>query len=90
MYWRLCAPGQLYDRNEGLAVYFDTASGDTHLVNGLTAALLGELAPGQVSQEDLLAWLSGVVTDVQPSECLPILDKILRELEALFVVESYP
>lgn len=89
MHWRLCAPGQLYDRNEGLAVYFDTASGDTHLINGLAAALLGELAPGPVSQDELLAWFAGVVTDVQPSECPSILDKILGELQALFIVESY-
>lgn len=88
MYWRLCAPGRLYDRKEGLAIYFNTASGDTHLINELAATLLGKLAPGPVSQNELLVWLSDVVVDVQPSECPSILDKILGELETLRIIES--
>ena len=40
MKWCLAAVGHVYDCNEAAIVYYDTASGDTHLLSAFAAHLI--------------------------------------------------
>ena len=43
MKWRLQATGLFYDAGEGGVVFYDPASGDTHLLSDFSAHLLQQL-----------------------------------------------
>ena len=85
MKWKVCSPGKTYEAGEGRGVYFDAGSGDTHLVDHTTLAVLRILAPAPLSLEEIAAQLAatGPDTDLECSQ----LEDVLHELATVDLVE---
>ena len=88
MKWQICSLGQFYNCNEETVVYFDSASGDTHLINEFAAyliQLIGNLNRPVCSEE----LIELITVDIEPAD-LPELTQaipdILSELAALDIV----
>ena len=88
MDWRLTSPGLAYNRDEGAAVYFHPASGDTHLVSSLAASLLALLASGVHTEEELECCLGGA-EDFGPEspDRARIIDDTLQQLYTIHLIE---
>lgn len=86
MAWRVTSPGQFYDAGESTVVYFDPASGDTHLLSDFAAHLLGLLAQRPMGLEQLLGRIEGDVENPDSTELAASVEGVLCELLALDVV----
>lgn len=51
MEWQLTSPGKEYNRNEGVAVYYHCATGNTHLLSALAISVVRDLSSGSRSSE---------------------------------------
>ena len=71
MKWRSNSIGRFYDSDESTVVYFDSHSGDTHLLSDFTAHVMRQLG-------DQLLTIDELVTQILPS----IDFEDLRDLEA--------
>ena len=87
MTWRLTSPGREYNRDEGVAIYFHPASGNTHLVSDLAASVLRVMAAGPLSNEDLVAFHAEALAEVGATERPGLIDEILRDLAIIDLVE---
>lgn len=87
MAWRLTSPGREYNRDEGLAIYFHPASGNTHLISDLAASVLRVMAAGPLSNEDLVACHAEALGELDITERVRLIDDVLRELTIINLVE---
>jgi PqqD family protein of HPr-rel-A system len=85
MKWKLCSPGKTYEAGEGRGVYFDAGSGDTHLVDHTTLAILRILAQAPLSLDEIAAQLAATRPDTE-LECSHLED-VLHELSTVDLVE---
>ena len=83
MTWRAQTTGRFYDPGEGQVVYFDLASGDTHLLSDVAAHLLRLLQPKPLSLEELATHFD----EGSPEETASALHVVLDELVALNILE---
>ena len=60
MKWRSNSIGRFYDSDESTVVYFDSHSGDTHLLSDFTAHVMRQLG-------DQLLTIDELVTQILPS-----------------------
>ena len=80
--------GLIYACNESMVVYFDPASGDTHLISDFAAYLIQRIADAgrPLESEELI---SMIVDDIEPAD-LPELSTaipdILKELNSLDII----
>jgi PqqD family protein of HPr-rel-A system len=58
MMWQIEAMGRFYDPGEGMVVYFDSASGDTHLISDFAAHLITQFAELPLGIETLIKQIS--------------------------------
>lgn len=88
MKWHIDSAGQFYDCEENLVVYFDSASGDTHLISDFAAYLLQQIAgKGHPLNEEEIIDL--VTADIEPADLFELtkaIPDILGELAALDIV----
>jgi hypothetical protein len=88
MKWQVTSPGEFYDCGEDKVVYFDPASGDTHLVSDFAAFILKQMAAQSRALD------SGEISDLVKGEIEPedlpelsqLIPEILRELASLDIV----
>ena len=86
MKWRIGSSGQLYDPGEDFVVYYDPASGDTHLLSAVAGAVLRLIDHQPLEATQLVAELwPDAESDVLPLLCRDI-TSLLEELQALEVV----
>lgn len=76
--WQTGPIGQFYECGESAAIYFDPASGDTHLVSEFAAYLIRRLA-GAAQPLDLAEIIALVRDDIE-AEHLPELSLALPEI----------
>jgi len=88
MKWQACALGQTYDSGEGLVVYFDSASGRTHLINEVADWLLAELAANPLSTEQLLSRFMSYAKGITCSEAEQLLKAQIRTLQSFDLIEA--
>lgn len=86
MTWRAASPGQFYDAGETTVVYFDSASGDTHLLSDFAAHLLGLIAREPMDFDQLVNRVESEVDEPAPGALAASVENVLRELVALDVV----
>ena len=88
MKWQLCSIGQFYDCSEETVVYFDSASGDTHLINDFAAYLIQQIANlnRPVCSEELITLITADIEPADLSELTLAIPDILSELAALDIV----
>ena len=88
MKWRTTSRGQFYDRDEGVVVYYDPTSGDTHLINDLAAGILKILAGQDLTVEEILESLQAEIEPEALPELTQGLPGVMEELAALDVVAN--
>ena len=88
MKWQIYSLGQFYDCNEEMVVYFDSASGDTHLINDFAAYLIQQIANlnRPVCNEELITLVTADIEPADLSELTLAIPDILSELAALDIV----
>jgi PqqD family protein of HPr-rel-A system len=86
MRWHADPLGDFYNCNETTVVYFDHASGDTHLLGEFAAYLLQTLAVQPMDAPQLIARLSPGVDPTDRAELERTVPQVLDELLALDVI----
>ena len=88
MKWQCGAIGHVYACGEDMTVYFDPASGDTHLVSDFAAYLIRRIA-GHGCPLDYQEILELITADIEPADLAELtaaVPNILSELAALDIV----
>ena len=89
MTWRVYSKGRLYDANESTVVYFDSYSGDTHLLSDFAGYVMQQLNEQPLTTAELVQKIS---SDVD-SEDIPDLESavtgVLEELVLLDILKRY-
>ena len=88
MKWQIETPGLFYDNNEEFAVYFDSKTGNTHLVSELAAHLIRQFADRPLDLDDIIEKLSLNLSSEDLPELPKVIPNILNELFALDIVEN--
>lgn len=88
MKWRSGSSGHTYDCGEDVVVYFDSASGDTHLISEFAAFIMRKISDAG-SPLDVQGIIELITDDIEEQD-LPELSlaipEILTELVALDIV----
>jgi len=85
MTWHLTSAGRFFDTAEPTVVYFDPASGDTHLVSDFAAHLLRQLGDCPMTSADLVQQL--VAAGGEDASVLAVaVSAALQELQALDII----
>lgn len=87
MLWHSCSKGFFYDRNEGLAVFFDSASGNTHLVDDLALKILKILSVSPLSPEAIKKECTDQMVGLASHEQDLLLEDVLHELHSIDLIE---
>ncbi len=87
MKWRACSQGQTYDSGDGLVVYFDPASGRTHLINEVADWLLAELAINSLTTEQILSHFMSHSLEITGSEAEELVTAQIRALQSFDLIE---
>ena len=87
MLWHSCSDGLVYDRQEGLAVFFDSISGNTHLVDDLAIKILKLLSVSPLSSEAIKKECIDQIGHVSSIEQDQFLEGVLFELHFLDLIE---
>lgn len=87
MHWHIESPGQFYRDDTDSAVYFNPASGDTHLLGQLAVYVLDQLREQPLELEGLAEKLSHE-TDMPKAELRRNLQAIIEDLATLDIVQA--
>ena len=87
--WRVCAQGMTYEADDSFVVYFDPASGRTHLINEVAAWLLAELASTPLTEEQLQSLVMSQVESVTDPEVEKMVDTLIQELQSFDLIEAF-
>lgn len=87
MLWHSCSEGFFYDRNEGLAVFFDSASGNTHLVDDFALKILKILSVSPLSPEAIKKECTDQMVGMASHEQDQLIEDVLHELHSIDLIE---
>jgi PqqD family protein of HPr-rel-A system len=87
MKWQVDTMGLFYDADEGTTVYFDPASGDTHLISDFSAYLIQQFAEQPLGMEALIARISPDLAPEDLAEMTQATPDLLAELVALDILQ---
>lgn len=85
-YWKPASPGRIYAPEDNPVVWFDTGSGDTHLIDALAAEALALLASGPLTKQELAFRLS-TREDGAEADHEAHIDELLKALATVDLVE---
>jgi PqqD family protein of HPr-rel-A system len=84
MKWQIDSMGRFYDPDEGMVVYFDPASGDTHLISDFAAYLIQQFTDQPMGIEALIKQIS---PDIDPGDLLELTQATPNVLEELVTLD---
>lgn len=87
MLWHSCSDGLVYDRQEGLAVFFDSVSGNTHLVDELAIKILKLLSESPLSSGAIKNKCIDQVGHIPSVDQDQLIEDVLFELHSLDLIE---
>ena len=87
MLWHACSEGLVFDRDEGVAVFYDSASGNTHLIDDFALKILRILSISPLSPETIKKDCADQMTDLTADEQDRLIEDILHELHSLDLIE---
>lgn len=87
MKWRIHSTGRFYDANESTVVYFDSHSGDTHLLSAFAAFVMQQFGSDPLTSEQLIAQISPTVDFPVGTELNQVVEGILAELVSLDILK---
>ncbi len=88
MKWHLPCLGRFFDANEDRVIYYDRASGDTHLITPFAAHLVQLLSEGPLSTRELVERASTAIDEDAAIEAPEAVNELLDELVSLDIVEA--
>jgi PqqD family protein of HPr-rel-A system len=87
MKWRMQSEGRFYDANESTVVYFDSHSGDTHLITDFAAFLIQQFSQQPLGIEELVSRISAHVDASDGAEFKDDVLTVLNELVSLDILK---
>lgn len=87
MKWHIHSMGRFYDASESAVVYFDSHSGDTHLVSEFAAYIMRQFGNGPLSTEDILEKVSTTIESPGDRELEQAVLGVLEELVSLDILQ---
>jgi PqqD family protein of HPr-rel-A system len=88
MKWRIDSMGRFYDAHEDTVVYFDTHSGDTHLLSDFAAHIMQQLGDNSLTTEELVHRISPAIDSDNVPDLTVAVSGILEELLALDILQQ--
>lgn len=89
MKWRVCSLGQTYNTGNCFVVYFDLASGGTHLINEVADWLLEELAVTPLATEQLISRFMSHSSEITGSEAEKLVNEQIQALQSFDLIEAF-
>ncbi|MEZ5571785.1 MAG: HPr-rel-A system PqqD family peptide chaperone [Halioglobus sp.] len=87
MKWQIHSVGRFYDANESTVVYFDSHSGDTHLITDFAAFLLQQFNDQPLSAEELINRVSPKIDSSDTTELNDAVLAVVNELVSLDILK---
>jgi PqqD family protein of HPr-rel-A system len=87
MKWRNDSTGRFYDASESTVVYFDSRSGDTHLLSDFAAHLMQQFGEHALTTEELVNQISPTIALGDTSDLMQVVAGVLEELAALDILK---
>ena len=88
MKWRNESRGLFYDAKESTVVYFDSHSGDTHLLSDFAAHILQQFGHQPLTTDELMDQISSTMVPGNIPDLRETLTGVLKELAALDIVKQ--
>ena len=88
MKWRIDSIGRFYDANEDTVVYFDSHSGDTHLLSDFAGFVMQQLDDQPLTTEELVNKISPTIESSTISELTKAISGVLEELVAFNILKQ--
>ena len=85
--WRTYSKGQLYDANESTVVYFDSYSGDTHLLSDFAGFVMQQLSNQPRTTEDVVSQISLSIDPEEIPDLKAAVTGVLEELALLDILK---
>jgi len=85
--WRTHSMGRFYDANESTVVYFDSYSGDTHLITDFAAFLLQQFKDEPLSLEELVRQITPQIDADHTPELIDAMPGVLDQLVSLDILK---
>ncbi len=85
--WRIDSMGRFYSPAEDTVVYFDSHSGDTHLISDFAAFVMQQLGGQHLSTEELVNRISPAIGSSNIPELTIDVSRVLEELVALDILK---
>ena len=88
MAWQISSPGIFYDRDETVVVYYDAASGNTHLISEFAAYLIQQIASQDrpLDSDEIIKLVSSDIEPGNQTELNQTIPQIIGELATLDIV----
>lgn len=87
MKWQFHSVGRFYDANESTVVYFDSRSGDTHLLSDFAAFILQQFGDTPLTTEGILQHLSLAIEASGEQDLEQMVVGVLEELVSLDILK---
>ncbi|MEZ5501990.1 MAG: HPr-rel-A system PqqD family peptide chaperone [Halioglobus sp.] len=87
MKWRIRSIGRYYDANESTIVYFDSCSGDTHLLSDFAAHVLQQFSDRPLTTEELVNHISQSMESGELAVLERSVSGVLEQLVALDILQ---
>jgi PqqD family protein of HPr-rel-A system len=87
MKWRRESSGRFYDANESSVVYFDSHSGDTHLLSDFAAHVVQQFGDQPLSTEQLIDKIMPTIDAGDADQLTDALPAVLEELVTLDILK---
>ena len=87
MKWRIESKGRFYDANESTVVYFNSNSGDTHLLSDFAAYVLQQFDGYPLTIDELADQISPTIEPDQFSDVKVAISGVLNELVTLDILK---
>lgn len=87
MTWRTYSKGRLYDTNESTVVYFDSYSGDTHLLSDFAGFVMQQLSNQPLTTEEVVNQISLSIDSEEIPDLEDAVTGVLEELALLDILK---
>lgn len=89
MKWRTYSMGRLYDASEDTVVYFDSHSGDTHLLSDFAGYIVRQLSLQPMTTEELVSELTPSFDPEDIAGLHETVTGVLQELVTLDILTQF-
>jgi hypothetical protein len=87
MKWRKDSSGRFYDANESSVVYFDSHTGDTHLLSDFAAYVVQQFGDQPLTTEQLTNQILPTIESGDTAQLIDALSGVLEELVTLDILK---